>query len=192
LVGLEELTYIGNHGLERLDPGAAAPSPLLQAGAGDLPPASPFALDRRELAARGLRLEDKGPIQALHWRGASDEARAEAAAEERAAAAERAGLRVHRGRKVLEIRPDIDFDKGAAIARLLEGHRLATALYAGDDRTDVDAFDALAALRDDGRLTAAVNVGIVTPESPAEVAEAADIVVSEPREFWAILDMLAG
>ena len=48
-------------------------------------------LDGGELAAAGLRREDKGPIQALHWRGAEDERAAEARAHEIAAEAGRAG-----------------------------------------------------------------------------------------------------
>ena len=55
---------------------------------------------------RGLRLEDKGPIQALHWRGAPPSpGRPSELAAEIAAAAEEAGLVPHRGRKVLELRP---------------------------------------------------------------------------------------
>ena len=58
------------------------------------------AVSPDRLAAAGLRIEDKGPIRALHWRGAEDEARAEAEAEAIAAEAEAAGLALHRGRKV--------------------------------------------------------------------------------------------
>ena len=54
-------------------------------------------------------------------------------------------LRVTRGRKVLEIRPQVDWDKGTALAHLLGTLGLADpaavfALYIGDDRTDEDAF----------------------------------------------------
>lgn len=192
LVGVDGITYIGNHGLERLDPGSDVAVPLL---GGDMDeaggPSVSFALDRVELGASGLRLENKGLITALHWRGAPDEARAEEQAEALAAAAEREGLRVHRGRKVLEIRPDVEFDKGAAITTLLADEPVSAALYAGDDRTDLDAFRALDSLRASGGLEAAVNVGIATPESPPEIASAADIVVDDPPGFWSLLDRLA-
>ncbi|GBF88769.1 trehalose-phosphate phosphatase A [Raphidocelis subcapitata] len=58
-------------------------------------------------------------------------------------------LHVTRGRKVLEVRPTVDWDKGSALLHLLEVLGLAgqpdvTAIYLGDDKTDEDAFAALA------------------------------------------------
>ena len=58
-----------------------------------------------ELREAGLRREDKGPIVALHWRGADDEYAAERLAREIGARAEAAGLALHEGRRVLELRP---------------------------------------------------------------------------------------
>ena len=79
LVGVEEIAYAGNHGLELLLPGEGEPR-LDPALAGAERVAADFiaALDAGELAATGFRLEDKGPIQSLHWRGAADERAAEA------------------------------------------------------------------------------------------------------------------
>jgi trehalose 6-phosphate phosphatase len=60
-------------------------------------------------------------------------------------AAGHAELRVTRGRKVLEVRPHVDWHKGTALAHLLGMLGLADpasvfCLYIGDDRTDEDAF----------------------------------------------------
>ena len=113
IVGVEEITYAGNHGLEVLEPGEGAVryDPALS---GSATAALEFvrALPALEFAELGLRIEDKGAIQALHWRGADDEAKAEARAKEIAAEAEAAGLIPHRGRKVLELRPLAGVDKG--------------------------------------------------------------------------------
>ena len=193
LVGLDELTYVGNHGLERLDPGVSEPV-LAPEALEALPAVEEFAgahLDPVRLEPVGLRIEDKGPIRALHWRGAADEQAAEAAAHELAEGAAGAGLEAHWGRKVLELRPPMSIDKGTALVDLLSPLALEAALYAGDDRTDVDAFRALRAMRADGALSASVAVGIATPESPAEISTEPDIVVSEPPGFWAILRRLA-
>ena len=58
-------------------------------------------------------------------------------------------LRVSGGKKVLELRPDIDWDKGRAVLWLLEVLRLdgeaVLPFYVGDDVTDEDAFRVLAA-----------------------------------------------
>jgi trehalose-phosphatase len=139
----------------------------------------------------GLRLEDKGPIQALHWRGAADEAVAEAAAREIAVEAGRGGLEPHWGRKVLELRPVGGGGKGAAVASILAGDGVDRVVYAGDDRTDVDAFRRLAELREAGELLAAVRVGVLSAEGPPEVAEESDVTVEGPAGWLEILTWLA-
>jgi trehalose 6-phosphate phosphatase len=193
IVGLDEIAYAGNHGFELLEPGGAEPIPS-PALIGRENEAGDFAerLDLAELERGGVRFEDKGPIVALHWRGAEDEAAAEARVEEIAADAEHAGLHPHRGRKVVEIRPDVRIDKGVAIAALLERHPVRAALYAGDDRTDLDGFSALRALRESGHLATIVRVGVVSGEGPEEIAERADVTVRGTGELTDLLRALAG
>ena len=65
-----------------------------------------------------------------------------------------------------------------------------TALFAGDDRTDVDAFKVLRRNAADGRLQHAVCVAITSEEAPAEVALAADLVLAGPAAFVAVLEAL--
>ncbi len=191
LVALDELAYVGNHGFERLLPGGSAPQldPALKGHEDD---AAAFLehLDFAELASAGLRIEDKGPIRALHWRGADDEETAEAKAREIATDAVGRNLVPHWGRKVLEIRPAVHLDKGIALAELLEEQGVANALYGGDDRTDIDAFRHLRELRTVGALDAAVCVGISSEEGPAELNEAADTLVDGPEGFLAVLRLL--
>jgi trehalose 6-phosphate phosphatase len=192
LVGLDEIAYAGNHGLELLLPGDGSPRPDPSL-AGRETEAADFmaAIDPETLLAADLRQEDKGPIQALHWRGAGDEARAESRAHEIAAAAGQAGLEPRWGRKVLELRPVGGGGKDAAVASLLTGDRLDRAVYAGDDRTDLDAFRRLRELADGGELATAVCVGIVSPEAPPELPEEADLIVDGPGGWLAILEWLA-
>lgn len=189
LVGLPEIAYAGNHGLELLLPGEEKPG-LDPALAGQEHSAAEFVarFDAKELADVGLRLEDKGPIQTLHWRGSVDERSAAARANEIAADAGRAGLEPRWGRKVLELRPIGGGGKDSAVAALLADENIATAIYAGDDRTDLDACRRLRELREEGRLATAVCVGILSPEAPPELAEEADLIVDGP-EGW--LDLLA-
>ena len=146
---------------------------------------------RTSSAAIGLRTEDKGPIQALHWRGAEDERAAEARAREIAADAGRAGLEPHWGRKVLELRPVGGGGKDAAVAALLAADGVTAAAYAGDDRTDLDAFRRLRELREEGELETAICVGVTSPEAPPELAEESDLSVDGPAGWLAILESLA-
>ncbi|HET9677962.1 MAG TPA: trehalose-phosphatase [Solirubrobacterales bacterium] len=191
LVGLDSLAYAGNHGLELLLPGDEAPLPDPSV-AGREGEAADFltALDGR-LEAAGLRREDKGPIQALHWRGSADEAAAESRAREIANEAGKAGLEPRWGRKVLELRPLGGGGKDGAVASLLADERLDRAAYAGDDRTDLDAFRRLRQLQEEGRLSAAVCVGVLSAEGPAELAEESDVTVDGLGGWLAILEWLA-
>ena len=192
LIGLDSIAYAGNHGLELLLPGEreVRPDPSI-AGREDEATKFLATVDGR-LEAAGLRLEDKGPIQALHWRGADDEATAEDRAREIANEAGRAGLQPRWGRKVLELRPAGGGGKDGAVGSLLADERLDRATYAGDDRTDLDAFRRLRELREEGRLSAAVCVGVLSAEAPAELAEDSDVTVDGPDGWLAMLEWLAG
>lgn len=192
LVGLDDATYIGNHGFERLEPNEAEPSldPVVGTRTGAV---RDFAatIDSERLRAVGLRLEDKGPIQALHWRGAENGAMAESQAKEIAALAQRRGLIPRWGRKVLELRPVAGIDKGSAVLRLLHGRGVAAALYAGDDVTDLDGFRALRWTESSGRLEHVVCVGVASEEGPAEIQERADLVVAGTDGVVDVLEELA-
>src|SRR3954471_3323498 len=143
IVSLGSITYVGNHGAELLRGGATEPE-LDPEVARWAPKVHEFA-DRawtNELQRLRVRAEDKDVIRAFHWRGAPDEDAAEEAVRRVADTAEEAGLVTHWGRKVLEIRPPVELNKGRGVRRLLEEVALDAALYVGDDTTDLDAFDA--------------------------------------------------
>jgi len=167
LVGVEGVVYVGVHGLE-LAPEAERWRETLR----------PFA------AENWPWLEDKGLSVAFHWREASDEEDARRSLEAVAERARAAGLVAHWGRKVLELRPPIEADKGTAVRTLLAERGLQRALYAGDDTTDLDAFRGL-----DG-LELPVRVAVASPEGPPELREAADLVVESPEQLLELLRTL--
>jgi len=191
LVGVDELAYAGNHGLELLAP-RAKEAIIDPAVTERVQAAREFVreLEGAALSGAGLRLEDKGPIQALHWRGAADEEAAERRAGEIAAAAQKSGLEPRWGRRVLEIRPLSGIDKGTAVKRLLSAQPIERALFAGDDRTDLDAFRALRSLVAAGSLAGAVCIGIGSAEAPAELSQQVDAVVGGTEEFLGVLRAL--
>jgi trehalose 6-phosphate phosphatase len=192
LVGLDQLAYAGNHGLELLLPGEEAPRPDPSLSGREREATEFLAgVDPDSLAAVGLRREDKGAIQALHWRGAADEGAAQARANEVAIEAGQAGLVPHWGRKVLELRPAGGGGKGAAVSALLAEDGIERVVYAGDDRTDLDAFRRLVELREGGELAGAVLVGVLSTEGPAELTEESDLTVGGPSGWLAILQWLA-
>jgi trehalose 6-phosphate phosphatase len=168
IVGVPELVYVGNHGLELMAEADEWTGRLRDFLAGvDWP-----------------RLEDKGLTAALHYRGVADEKAARTELEKIAERARDAGFLARFGRKVLEIVPPMRADKGTAIRILLAREGLGRALVAGDDTTDLDAFRAL-----DG-LELGVRVAVVSDEGPRDLRTAADLVVESPNEFRTLLRRL--
>ena len=191
IVGVGGIAYAGSHGAELLEPGAAKArmSPALESWA-ERVEAFAAARDDRDLRRLRVRIERKGPIVAFHWRGVPDEDEARTRLEGIAREAEADGLDFHWGRKVLEVRPPVPFDKGQAVRQLVERGGVRAALFGGDDATDLDAFAALDALVADGSLDAAVKIGIVSSEGPAAIAEQADQAVDGTDGFVAVLEAL--
>ena len=191
LVGVGSIAYAGSHGAELLNPGAARPTtvPAFTSWEGRV---RGFAAeqDTPELRVLRVRMEDKGPIVAFHWRGTPDEDASRTRLEGLAAEAESAGFATHWGRKVLEVRPPVPVDKGQAVRSLCERARPAVALYAGDDATDLDAFDTLRAMKDEGLLEAVICVGVRSEEGPAAIVERADLAVDGVEGVVSVLEAL--
>jgi trehalose 6-phosphate phosphatase len=168
IVGVAGLRYVGQHGLE-LEPKAEAWSGRVHTFARSWP----------------WHWQEVKPLTvAYHYRLAADELAARTELERIATAALEEGLRVRWGRMVLEVLPPVDATKGTAVRRLLDDSGLRRALYAGDDTTDLDAFDAL-----DG-LEAAVRVAVVSAEGPSALGERADLIVGSTDAFLDLLRRL--
>lgn len=165
IVGVDELLYVGEHGLE-LEPEAEAWVTRM----------AEFADSTPEWPAERKRL-----TLSFHWREAQDPTAAVATLEQVAERARTVGLVPRWGRKVLELRPPIGAHKGTAVLRVLADGKIDRALYAGDDVTDLDAFRALEGLE------LGVRVAVVSGEAPPELAEAADLVVDGTGELLALL-----
>ena len=164
LVDVESVVYVGLHGLE------------LEAEAKRYRDAIHRFAERVDWP-----VEDKGLTVSFHYRGVDDEEAARAQLERVAEQAREAGFHARFGRKVLEILPPVETHKGTAVRHLLERAGLDRALYAGDDRTDLDAFRALE------ELELGVRVAVASEEGPRELREAADLVVDGPAELLRVL-----
>jgi len=167
IVGVDGPVYVGVHGLELAPEAERWRGPLHEfAETVDWP------------------VEDKGLAIVFHYRGVEDEEAVLERLREVAADARELGLVAQFGRKVLEVRPPVEANKGTAVRALLDERGLGRALYAGDDTTDLDAFRGL-----DG-LELAVRVAVASAEGPSELAEAADLVVDGPAELVELLHRL--
>jgi trehalose 6-phosphate phosphatase len=196
LVGLPALYYAGSHGFDIAGPPPAPGAPPLRHEVGDGVPARVAQVAERlrsELGdVAGLLVEPKGFSVAVHFRlvDERDLPRIEAAVEAIAAAGgDAGGAGGHRwrrtgGKKVLELRPDVAWDKGRALRWLLDRLGLdtpeAVPLYVGDDETDEDAFAAAAARH---------GIGILVAEAPRPTAAAYQ--VRDTDEVLQLLERLA-
>ena len=157
-VGLPGITYAGNHGLERWHDGVRTPHPEAEHRRGAVADASDAVRDRLA-GVPGTSVEDKGLTATVHHRNA-DAAGTESAAAAARDAAESVDLECTEGRGIVELRPDVAWDKGDAVRDLRPPADGRLALFVGDDVTDEDAFEAVgpdgvAIQVGDGRDTAA-------------------------------------
>jgi len=172
VVDVEGIRYVGVHGLE-LAPEAERWRDALAELAGSVE----WPEDETE---------DKGLSVSFHFRRADDQAAARAQLDQVAERARSAGLVPHFGRKVLEVRPPVEADKGTAVERLVSEAGVSRALYAGDDTTDLDAFRGL----DRCGVELAVRVAVASDEAPPDLLERADLVVGGPGELLGLLQCL--
>ncbi|OBJ52773.1 trehalose-phosphatase [Mycobacterium sp. 1423905.2] len=182
-VGLPGLWYAGSHGFELTAPDgthhqnaqAAQAIPILEQAAAQL---------RDQIGSiPGVAVEHKRFGVSVHYRNAARDRVGEVAAAVRAAG-RRDALRVTTGREVIELRPDVDWDKGRTLRWVIDhlydaGSGPLVPIYLGDDITDEDAFDAVRdgdlhgipiVVRhgDDGDRATAALFGL---DSPARVSE---------------------
>lgn len=182
LTEVPDIVVLGHYGAERWADGrliAADPPPGVNLVREQLP-----ALVDSVGAPEGTWIEDKSRSLAVHTRRAADPDTAlELLRPHLERLAERAGLATEPGRMVIELRPQ-GVDKGAALTSLAHETAARAVLYAGDDLGDLPAFDAVAALREEG--VPGVTVCSAS-EEVTEVASRADLVVPGPAGLAELL-----
>ena len=181
MVGADNVVYFGNHGLELLSPGHDDPRLTLDEEEANRARKFVDEHDNVFWVEKKIRLEDKDPIQALHWRGAG--ARTEDFVRVIADHAKTAGLDTHWGRKVMELRPPDMEGKAGAAAELITGWKIENMVFAGDDQTDLDAVRRLQRMKAGGEIRNLMIVAVDSDEGPPALMEIADLVVAGPEEW---------
>ncbi|HVX31358.1 MAG TPA: trehalose-phosphatase [Nitrolancea sp.] len=175
MLGLKDLVYVGNHGMERVDNGrltvVAAARPFVAAIAETLNAVRVRYPDPHVL------FENKGLSGSIHYRLTTDpELAQEELLELVAPLARAAGLELTLGRMIIELRPPVRANKGTALAEIAGEHKLRSLIYLGDDITDLDAMRMLRELRDSGKING-LSIGVLDVESPVAIAQTADRTV---------------
>jgi alpha,alpha-trehalase len=143
-VGIDHLYYLGSHGFEASGPGNF--SERQPEAIGLLPQLQEAEKEARERLKdyEGTDVERKGFAIALHYRQAGEDGEKAVRETVRKITERRPGLKMSSGKMVVEIRPDIEWDKGKAISWLMDKTKVKkaerTPIYIGDDLTDEDAY----------------------------------------------------
>ncbi|NIR59900.1 MAG: trehalose-phosphatase, partial [Gammaproteobacteria bacterium] len=182
LVGLESVYYAGSHGFDLAGPDGRRTR--LGEGEKFVPDldAAERALRQRLSGIEGHAVERKAFAIAVHYRRVPDAhvSRVESLVDEVVAA--HAGLRKGHGKKVFQVQPDTDWDKGRALTWLLDHLGLddpgVLPIYIGDDLTDEDAFRALC-----GR-----GLGVVLRDGRRNTS--ADCALTDPSDVQRFLEFL--
>ena len=179
-INIDGLTYTGTHGLEWseglpwLHPVQIAPDALVYAEAGK------YLLDlvEQHLAdLPGVIVQRKRIGGSIHYRLSPHPKEARrtllALLEE---PARQVGMNLREGKRIVEILPPLAIDKGTSLRTFAERFALHSLVFAGDDRTDLDAVLEITRLRKQGLATLAIVAQ--QPDTLPQLLENADIAVN--------------
>ncbi|KAL3619717.1 hypothetical protein CASFOL_034629 [Castilleja foliolosa] len=191
-VRLSELYYAGSHGMDIKGPSKGQKkgnqTVLCQPAIEFLPMIDEVhkSLVEKVKYIPGALVENNKFCVSVHYRSVEEKRWVELGDQVKVVIKEYQHLRLCHGRKVMEIRPLIKWDKGNALEFLLESLGYAESddvfpVYIGDDRTDEDAFKVL---RNRGQ-----GIGILVSKVPKETK--ASYTLQEPSEVMQLLKRLA-
>ncbi|KAH0979092.1 hypothetical protein GBA52_006269 [Prunus armeniaca] len=203
-VGLKELYYAGSHGMDIMGPVRQSTADdhkngfrttdkqgkdvnLFQPAAEFLPMIGEVyeSLVESTKDIEGAKVENNKFCVSVHYRNVDEKSWPAVAQCVHDVLKDYPRLRLTHGRKVLEVRPIINWDKGKAVTFLLESLGLSDCedvlpIYIGDDRTDEDAFKVLR----EGNRGYGILVSAVPKESNAFYS------LREPSEVMEFLKSL--
>ncbi|CAA7027156.1 unnamed protein product [Microthlaspi erraticum] len=193
-VKLAELYYAGSHGMDIKGPAKGfsrhkrvRQSLLYQAASDYLPIIDEVCrqLVEKTKTTPGAIVENHKFCASVHFRCVDEKRWSELVLQIRSVLKEYPTLNLTQGRKVFEIRPMIEWDKGKALEFLLQSLGFGNSnsvfpVYIGDDRTDEDAFKML---RDRGE-----GFGILVSKYPKDTD--ASYSLQDPSEVMDFLQRL--
>ena len=189
-VGLESVVYVGHHGAEFLADGILRVVPEAAEYRGRIA----AVLDglRKTADGPGIYWQNKGLSASVHFRLSPDPDRVQDSLALALGSVPSADeLDVFWGKRVLELRAPIGVNKGHALRKLAIDHALDSAIFVGDDTTDIDALEGLRGLKEDAALWG-LGVAVVYDDSPDGLCEAADYTLDGVAEVGSFLSWVDG
>ena len=188
-VGIRDIIYAGNHGLEIEGPGFSFIEPVAKETAALFGVINKL-LNRAFAGIKGVLVEHKGLSLSVHYRAVAEKEAGSVKHElDRVTGiAQSLGkIKITNGKRVYEIRPPVNWDKGKAINWLLDKYFVKgskesiTTVFMGDDLTDEDGFKAINRRNGVSIIVAdqeTVSNAQYYLRSPAEVKEFLELLVS--------------
>ncbi len=183
MVAIEGVIYIGNHGWE-IEGSSMHFESLVPVQVSSIMEKIKYELMAQLSDIKGAFVEDKGMTLSVHYRmvGREEEVLVRRIFEHICMPYRRQNeIKVLEGKKVLEIKPPVEWDKGKAALWLLRkqevlnGRGNVLPVYIGDDSTDEDAFEALK------------NKGITALVGPPKRFSSAHYYLAQPQEVTELL-----
>ena len=180
MVGVDGAAYVGTHGLEVIDvDGETHTDRQAERYVDAVQQIAALAAAELDGAVAGVVLENKRTVLAIHYRLAPDPDGARHEILSRVVEPARArGLAISTGHFLYEVRPPVSVTKGTATRRLLAEDDFVTAVFCGDDLTDVAGFEAVHRWAACDARRCACAVAAVTGETPRPVSDESDVWVA--------------
>lgn len=176
-VGVSDIIYVGNHGLEIEHPDGRHKETLPSARTREVKRITQNLQNSlREIP--GILFEEKGPILSVHYRNVPREFSEQIRhVMEEELQLWKGRWKMAPGKMIWEIQPNVDFHKGKAVMEILKpfSRRGLLPIFLGDDQTDENAFRVL---KGHG-----ISVFVGPDNSPSE----ADYFLQSPEEVHEFL-----
>ncbi|MEX1034146.1 MAG: trehalose-phosphatase [Cellvibrionaceae bacterium] len=180
-VAIEGILYAGSHGLDIAGPGYQTSLPEAEAAIPEVDSAENRLREALE-AVPGVVIERKRFAVAVHYRKVRSDVAIQQVKRVVDGVLADTHLRKRLGKKVLELEPAVDWDKGHAVEWLMEtaeiDPRRVLVIYIGDDETDEDVFAALAGKGLGVRVGEEISTSL------------ADYYLAEPTEVQTLLQRI--
>lgn len=188
IVNVDEIIYIGCHGLEWGYGLHAKDKPtVISQAIPYIKPGKEILTEAEKLfsAEPGVIVEYKSVAGSVHYRTSKDPARSREKIIEFLKQANKTldipPFQITEGKMVIELTPPLQINKGTAIEKLKNEYNFQGILYAGDDQTDKDAFIEIKILKQQG--ITAYSILVENTETPTELYEYPDKIVPGVAEM---------
>ncbi|HPX77297.1 MAG TPA: trehalose-phosphatase, partial [Methanobacterium sp.] len=94
------------------------------------------------------------------------------------------------GRQLVELRPPISCDKGTILNNIIEEYKLEKVIYLGDDITDLDAFDKLTQMENEGKVNG-TSILVLSSEIPPYIKKRSTFFVNNVDEVFKFFQWLS-